>query len=222
MKLKAILFGSIGTLIETSEIQRRAFNQAFSEAKLGWDWDVEAYREMLTKSGGLERIQDFANQCGTLVDVNQLHQRKTEIFNTFMNEKSIPLRSGVSNLISSAKDHGLKLGFVTATSEANVNAVFRTLSDNIVRSDFNFISNGSMITKPKPSPDIYQKALTMLCLDPQECIAIEDTAISMKAALAANIRCIAFPGEFAQENDFNGAQSITKKLTPDILHSNEG
>ncbi len=222
MKLKAILFGSIGTLIETSEIQRRAFNQAFSEAKLGWDWDVEAYREMLTKSGGLERIQDFANQCGTLVDVNQLHQRKTEIFNTFMNEKSIPLRSGVSNLISYAKDHGLKLGFVTATSEANVNAVFRTLSDNIVRSDFNFISNGSMITKPKPSPDIYQKALTMLCLDPQECIAIEDTAISMKAALAANIRCIAFPGEFAQENDFNGAKSITKKLTPDILHSNEG
>ena len=62
MKLKAILFGSIGTLIETSEIQRRAFNQAFSEAKLGWDWDVEIYREMLAKSGGLLRIQDFAKK----------------------------------------------------------------------------------------------------------------------------------------------------------------
>jgi beta-phosphoglucomutase-like phosphatase (HAD superfamily) len=90
-----------------------------------------------------------------------------------------------------------------------------------MRSDFNFISNGSMVTKPKPSPDIYHKALTRLCLDPQECIAIEDTAISMKAALTANIRCIAFPGEFVQKNDFNGALSVTKKLTPDILHPND-
>ena len=29
MKIKAILFGSIGTLVETSDIQREAFNTAF-------------------------------------------------------------------------------------------------------------------------------------------------------------------------------------------------
>ena len=32
--MKAILFGSIGTLIETSDLQREAFNEAFKEAGL--------------------------------------------------------------------------------------------------------------------------------------------------------------------------------------------
>ena len=50
MNFKAILFGSIGTLIETSEFQRRAFNQAFSEGGLDWNWKPEEYRDLLSNS----------------------------------------------------------------------------------------------------------------------------------------------------------------------------
>ena len=31
MTIKAIIFGSIGTLVETSELQREAFNETFIE-----------------------------------------------------------------------------------------------------------------------------------------------------------------------------------------------
>ena len=47
--MKAILFGSIGTLIETSDLQREAFNQAFKEAGLDWYWDQEDYTKLLKK-----------------------------------------------------------------------------------------------------------------------------------------------------------------------------
>ena len=47
MNYKAILFGSIGTLIETSELQRNAFNQAFSENGLDWDWNPAQYQDLL-------------------------------------------------------------------------------------------------------------------------------------------------------------------------------
>jgi len=43
MNYKAILFGSIGTLIETSDLQRESFNEAFKEAGLDWYWDQEDY-----------------------------------------------------------------------------------------------------------------------------------------------------------------------------------
>ena len=221
MMSKAVLFGSIGTLIETSEFQRRAFNQAFSEAGLSWNWDSCTYRNMLTKSGGRERIQSFAHKCGVDVDVSKLHQRKTEIFNKLMNKETIPLRPGVLSVISYAKDHNLKLGFVTTTSKANVDAVFCAAGNQLVRADFNFIGNGTMVSKSKPSPDIYQKLLSDLYLDAQDCIAIEDTAISMKAALSANIKCIAFPGAFAKENDFNGALIVTSDLSPLHLRNND-
>ena len=45
--MKALLFGSIGTLIETSNIQRESFNQAFKEIGLDWHWDQERYKQLL-------------------------------------------------------------------------------------------------------------------------------------------------------------------------------
>ena len=212
MGYKAILFGSIGTLIETSELQRRAFNQAFAEAGLDWDWNTEEYRRLLTKSGGCERIQDFATRRDSEVNAEQLHQQKTIIFDRLMANETILLRPGAANIIRYALDNRLRLGFVTTTSEANIDAVFFAVANQLNRSDFNFIGNNKIASNTKPNPEIYLKALSELQLDAQHCIAIEDTQISMRAALAADIRCIAFPGAFAEDNDFSGAALITQRL----------
>ena len=53
--MKAIIFGSIGTLVETSDIQRQSFNQAFKEIGLDWYWDKNNYKNLLKKSGGRNR-----------------------------------------------------------------------------------------------------------------------------------------------------------------------
>jgi len=53
----AILFGSIGTLVDTSGLQRKAFNQAFESHRLGWHWNREQYINMLEESGGQQRIE---------------------------------------------------------------------------------------------------------------------------------------------------------------------
>jgi len=212
MDYKAILFGSIGTLVETSELQRRAFNQAFTKAGLDWNWSVETYRRLLTKSGGCQRIKDFAAQCGLKVDAKQLHQEKTIIFNRLMASENILLRPGAASIIRHALDNSLQLGFATNSSEANIDAVFLAISNQINRSDFDFIGNVKIASNSKPNPEIYLKALSELQLDAQDCIAIEDTQVSMHAALAADIRCIAFPGAFAEDSDFSGAALVTPRL----------
>ena len=107
MTTRAILFGSIGTLVETSELQRLAFNQAFSEAGLDWNWSADAYQRLLAKSGGRGRIQDFAKQHGIKVDAQQLHQRKTEIFDAMMTKKGLLLRPGVADVIHYALDNNV-------------------------------------------------------------------------------------------------------------------
>ena len=84
MNYKAILFGSIGTLIETSELQRNSFNQAFSENGLDWNWNPAQYQDLLKKSGGRQRIEDFAAQQGIEVDSKKLHDEKTKIFDELM------------------------------------------------------------------------------------------------------------------------------------------
>jgi beta-phosphoglucomutase-like phosphatase (HAD superfamily) len=215
MTLKAIFFGSIGTLVETSDLQRRAFNRAFAEAGLAWDWNVDTYKQLLTKSGGLNRIKDFACQQGIDVDANTLHQRKTEIFDGFMADGNVPLRFGVNDVMQFATQKNIQLAFVTSTSQANIDAVFSALSTQVTRDNFAFIGNDAMVSKPKPSSEIYTKALSDLGLSTQNCIAVEDTETSMQSALAAGIRCIAFPGAYAATQDFDGALLTTNCLSPD-------
>ncbi len=57
--LKALIFDVDGTLAETEEVHRRAFNAAFDEFGLGWDWDEALYRDLLRVAGGKERILHF-------------------------------------------------------------------------------------------------------------------------------------------------------------------
>jgi beta-phosphoglucomutase-like phosphatase (HAD superfamily) len=216
MNYKAILFGSIGTLIETSELQRSAFNQAFSENGLDWNWSPAQYQDLLKKSGGRQRIEDFAAHQGIEVDAKKLHDEKTKIFDDLMVSGDVLLRPGVASLIDQALDNGIKLAFVTSTSKDNVDAVFQALKNQLHRSNFSFIGNDKMVSNTKPSPDIYLKALSELNLKAEDCVAIEDTEVSMQSALAASIKCIGFPGAFAKDNDFSSAILVT-----DILSFND-
>ena len=51
--LRAVLFDVDGTLADTErDGHRPAFNAAFSELGLDWDWDVELYGELLAITGG--------------------------------------------------------------------------------------------------------------------------------------------------------------------------
>jgi beta-phosphoglucomutase-like phosphatase (HAD superfamily) len=213
MNYKAILFGSIGTLLETSELQRTAFNQAFSENGLDWNWNQAQYQNLLKKSGGRQRIEDFAAQKAIEVDAEKLHDEKTKIFDDLMVSGNVLLRPGVANLIEQALDNGIKLAFVTSTSKDNVDAVFQALKNQLNRSNFSFIGNDKMVSNTKPKPDIYLKALSELNLEAQDCIAIEDTEVSMQSALAASIKCIGFPGAFAKDNDFSSAILVTDNLS---------
>ena len=49
--MSAILFGSISTLVDTSELQRRAFNESFEAYGLDWQWSQVDYAAMLGSNG---------------------------------------------------------------------------------------------------------------------------------------------------------------------------
>ena len=216
--MKAILFGSIGTLIETSDLQLEAFNQAFKEASLDWYWDQEDYTKLLKKSGGTKRIEDFAEKNNTNVDAKKIRERKTQIFNDKINSTFIPPREGVLDVLEYSLKNKIKIGFVTSTTLDNIDAVFKTLNNQIKKNHFDFIGNNTLIKEAKPAPDIYIEALNSLELDSSECIAIEDTVESALSAYRANIKCIAFPGLFHVSDDFSFCLKKLDKLNTSIFN----
>jgi HAD superfamily hydrolase (TIGR01509 family) len=216
--LKAIIFGSIGTITETSEMQRQSFNRAFAEAGHDWRWDTHVYREMISGAnavvGGGDRIAQFAASLGVKIGDDQvkiLHAAKSRIFQMMMTDDCLPLNPGVEALIADAKTNALRVVFASTTSRANIDAMLAATRPAIAR-QFDLILSGEDVDAIKPAPDIYLAALERLALNASEVIAIEDSAPSMAAALAAGIATIIVPGKLWVGGSFEGASAVLPDL----------
>ena len=215
--MSAILFGSIGSLVESSEVQRQAFNQAFKQQGLDWEWSEQEYSELLEKSGGRQRIADFAAAKGDDVDVDAIYKAKCDNFKKMMSEGSHEPRPGVVEIIQRAKKDGIKLGFVTSTSKDNRSLIMDAVKDSICESDFDVVVDLSVVDDRKPLPTCYEVALERLGCSVTDALAIENNVDGMKAANAADIRCIVVAGEFNAHHVYQNAHLKMDSLDADAV-----
>ena len=54
-----LLFGSIGVLVETSELQRQSFNRALTMNGVDWNWNIGTYCDLLKEPGGKKDYQNI-------------------------------------------------------------------------------------------------------------------------------------------------------------------
>lgn len=217
MPVKAILFGSIGVFAECSDLQRQAYNSAFSEAGLDWDWSPSAYNSMLGTSGGMDRLASYAKARREFVDVATLHQRKSTIFQERITRIRLPLRPGIGETLYATQRFGIPIGFVTSTSRRNVNAVIAALKFDITPADFAVITSRETVSHPKPHPEAYLTALAELGISAEDVVAIEDSPSSAKAAVAAGVPTIALPGQAHIDRPFPSGVRIVGAATPDLF-----
>lgn len=212
---KTLMFGAIGTLMETSDVQRRAYNQALKEAGLDWVWTRDVYAELLNQSGGQDRLKMLSAATGTALSEQQIeaiHSRKTDIACQELASKQTPLRPGVAELVKWAKSHGMKMAFVTTTNQRNIDAIFQSAGNALLKSDFDYISSDSQVSRGKPWPEAYLTALKHLNNKPAEVLAIEDTAVSVMSAKRAGLQVVATPGDITGGQDFWQADLVCRSL----------
>jgi HAD superfamily hydrolase (TIGR01509 family) len=209
--MSALLLGSISTVADTSELQRQAFNEAFEAHGLDWRWDRDDYRAMLAKSGGQDRIAEYA-RSGETVDARAVHETKSKIFRERLTTVGLAPRPGVADTIKAAKDRGWKIGLVTTTSTANVAALLTRLHPQVSDQDFDVIVDSSSVGAPKPDPAAYVFALQALNEAPGDCVAVEDNVAGVRAAAAAGVPCVAFPNENTSQHDFSAATPRAGRL----------
>jgi HAD superfamily hydrolase (TIGR01509 family) len=210
VQLKAVIFGAIGVIAETSDLQRQAFNRAFREQDLDWHWDAATYRRLLSINGGQTRLRAYRDEDAERSDVTDaviatLHERKTYHYAALTANGSLKPRRGVAALIKACQNAGVPVALCTSTSVDNVDAIKAALGDALDFSAFASITTIDKIGAVKPAPDAYLHCLSQLGLLAHEVIAIEDTPVSISAAMAAGIAVIATPGAMTDDQDFAGA-----------------
>ena len=218
MPLEALIFDVDGTLAETEELHRQAFNETFARFGLDWSWSRELYRELLKVTGGKERMRHYVEawqpQGGVeaLSRVAELHREKTQRYTDLVAEGALKPRPGVLRLLHEARAAGVKLAIATTTSFANIEVLLKASFAPDALSWFAAIGAGDMVSAKKPAPDVYNLALKQLGCDPSTCIAFEDSENGVRSARAAGLAVVVTPSVYTNGDDFSGAAWVLSDL----------
>lgn len=219
---EALIFDVDGTLADTERDGHRvAFNRAFAEAGLDWDWSVELYGKLLSVTGGKERILHYLDHFNSAFDrpadlpgfVADLHRRKTRHYMAMMAGGAIPLRPGVQRLLEEARAVGVRLAIATTTTPENVTALIENNLPAGAMGWFEVVGAGDIVPRKKPAPDIYDWVLQQMQLAPHTAIAFEDSGHGVTSALEAGIdRIVVTVNAYTLGQDFSGASAVLDTL----------
>lgn len=219
--LQALIFDVDGTLAETERNGHRvAFNKAFAQAGLNWHWSVDLYGELLAVTGGKERIRHFIEhdlpefQAPGDMDefIAGLHGAKNAFYAEMVAAGEIPLRPGVKRLLLEAQREGIRLAVATTTSLENVEALLEHSLDSDAVSGFEVIAAGDVVAAKKPAADIFHHALKILDLPAEACLAVEDSANGLRAALGAGLQTVVTVSDYTRDDCFDGAALVVDHL----------
>ncbi|MDE1947998.1 MAG: HAD-IA family hydrolase [Burkholderiales bacterium] len=220
--LSALIFDVDGTLADTESAHRAAFNTAFREAGLDWNWDEALYTRLLEVSGGKERIRHYWSEvngemrsidAGALADtVQRIHDLKTACYEGLVNEGAVQLRPGVLALIESASQQGLRLAIATTTSPVNIAALLRKALGADWKYAFQVVEDASTAPLKKPHPQVYLQTLSRMRLAPEAGLAFEDSGNGLRAARGAGLATLVTPNAYTAHHDFSGALRVLPDL----------
>ena len=216
----ALIFDVDGTLADTEELHRQAFNEAFFACGVGWRWGPALYAELLQVTGGKERIASYlsqqrvaATERGRLLRlIPQIHATKTRLYQELVALGHLHPRDGVLRLLTEARAAGLKLAIASTTSPQNVESLLTSSFGIDAVSWFTVIATGDIVARKKPAPDIYNYALERLGVEPRRAIAFEDSAIGVRSAKAAGLFTVATPSLWTIGQDFRAADVVLTSL----------
>lgn len=178
--IKAILFDMDGVLIEAKDWHYEALNKAlalfgytitYSDHLANFDGlSTSTKLKKITLERGLpEELHSFINEMKQQYTIEYIFKRCRPNFTR-------------EYALSTLKSHGYKLACCSNSIAKTMNLM---LSHARLEQYLDVKLSNQDVTKSKPNPEIYLKAMETLGLKPQECLIVEDNENGIKAAKAS-------------------------------------
>lgn len=196
MSLKAVLFDFNGVIINDESIHERLIEQLLLEENL--TLKPGEYRKVCLGRSDRACLRELLASRGRVVNdtyLAQLMNRKAEGYALEIEKiEKLPLYPGLDDLLFQVRSRNLKLGIVSGAIRKEIEIILNRAK---LAEYFQVIVAGDDITASKPEPDGYLLAVerlnqeySNLNLQPQECLAVEDTPAGIQAAKHASMQVV--------------------------------
>ena len=193
--LEGVYWDLDGTIANTElEAHLPAFNNAFNDFKLNWNWDTSNYIDLLKINGGKNRIAHYAkkiNESLTNDLVIKIHERKQYHYLNIIKNEAINLKTGVYRLINELSNKRVRQFIVTSSSKKQANLIVNYLFKKFNPFEFIIASDDVQFHKPNPLP--YLKAMELSGIKYNKSVVFEDSSPGLRSSLAAKLPTIYVP-----------------------------
>ncbi len=198
-RLKAVLFDHDGTLVHSEPTHLAMWRKAV-EPYGGYVTDEEYWTQLLGVPAE-ENAEILIALRGLGVDRDTLVAKKLAHTAEYLSHTAFPAVESATKVLTGLFDK-VALALVSGSQRFCIEA---SLREHGWSHYFGCVVTGDDVTRNKPYPDSYRKALACLNVEPDQCVAIEDTQSGVRAAAAAGIPVIAIRNEFSENHDFSAA-----------------
>ena len=190
--LEGVYWDFDGTIANTEfEAHLPAFNLAFDDFCLNWNWSKSNYIDLLKINGGRNRIKFYSKIINQSIPdelVIKIHEKKQFHYLNIINKNKINFKTGVERLIRELYKKGVRQFIVTSSSRKQVDILVSLLFRDFNPFEFIISSNDVEFHKPNPMP--YLKAMKLSGIKNNNSLVFEDSNAGLKSSLAADIPTI--------------------------------
>lgn len=182
-----LIFDMDGLLLDSERIVKRSWEEAGDEMKISHMGEHIYHTLGLNRSG---RDAYFRQALGGSFDIEDFSKRASRCFYRIVEEEGMPLKPGVRELLSYAKAYGFKTAVATSSRKEYSVKMLKSVG---IYTYFDGGVFGDMVQNSKPDPEIYRKACESIGMDPECCVAFEDSPAGVYSAHAAGLQVIIVP-----------------------------
>ncbi|MBC7943121.1 HAD-IA family hydrolase [Candidatus Saccharibacteria bacterium] len=214
--IKAVIFDMDGLLVDSEPFWQKAHIAAVADE--GFTITHDDVREMAGKGTAII-VQDWQERFGW--DVAKNPEVMDKIVGNVMTQivASGTAMPGVYTLINLLNEHDIPLAVASSSVPELIEAVLKKLD---IGQFMKVVHSTQHEERSKPFPDVFLSTAKMLGLDPKDCLVFEDSSTGVRAAKAANMKCIAVPESPYDPIKFHEADLVVdslEKITWDTLVS---
>lgn len=204
--LKGVIFDLDGVLVDTEYFQWQGWVEILKPYEISLP--KQKYFKYAGKRGDiveLELIRDF----NLNLDKGSLLIPKEKMVKKWVKSRKLKRMAYARETVDFFLNRGIK---VAVAGGAPRDEVLIKLKRTNLYTFFKAIVSGSDVEKGKPNPDIYLLTIKKIGLNPENCLALEDTQYGLEAAKSAGLFCLVIPNEYSEKQDFSRADGIFPNL----------
>jgi len=187
--LQAIIFDLDGVITDTAAFHFLAWKALASKLNIHLTKEFNEKLKGISRMESLELILAYGRSRHDFSDEEKLALAEEKNDHYLMLIKTITpndILPGIKQLILECKKLNIKLGLASASKNAGL--VMKRLA---LINDFDCIVDAKLITNGKPNPEIFLTAASLLQVEPEVCIGIEDAVAGIEAIKAAGMFAVA-------------------------------